>query len=250
MKLGERLLFSAFKYAVEHEISYVYLHTYGEEHEMLVSLCQDDGFVYAGKYDGRDDVYLKHMLPPVTQGIGLRPLEYAVKFYPHYLDTENIGKYIIPIKPEYHNDLFADISDNAQGLFADDPSMYSPQSNTIKKAYICHSNTAQIKEGDLLLFYRTHDRKSIECIGIVEQIYRGSDVNKVLPIVSKRTVYSKTQVEVWLQRETLVLLFRLLRTFSPIDYETLKQANIKGPFQSIRKITHEQYIHCFPRSLN
>jgi len=249
-KLGERLLFSAFKYALEHAIPYVYLHTYGKEHELLVYLCQEYGFEYVGKYHGRDDVYIKTMLAPAPDDVDIEPLEYAVRYYPQYLDSSDIGKFVIPIRPEYHNDLFADTSDTARGLFAHDPSMYGSQANTIKKAYICHAKTTQIKPGDLLLFYRTHDRKSIECIGVAEQIYRGRELDKVLPLVSKRTVYSKSDIENWLQRETLVILFRFVRHFTPVKDNLLKQAGIKWPIQSIRKIEHEQYLQCFGRGLN
>ncbi|TLS68126.1 hypothetical protein FEF65_03780 [Mariprofundus erugo] len=249
-KLGERLLFSAFKYAVEHDIPYVYLHTYGKEHELLVSLCQDYGFEFAGKYQDRDDVYIKTMLAPHTVPPDMEPLTYAMQFYPHYLDADDVGKFIIPIRPEYHNDLFADTSDTARGLFANDPSQYSPQANTIKKAYICHANTTQIQPGDLLLFYRTHDRMSVECIGVVEQAYRGREIGTVLPMVSKRTVYSRAEIERWLQRQTLVILFRFIRNFPPISQAELSQAGIRGPIQSIRKITHDQYLQCFGRGLN
>lgn len=246
-KLGERLLYTAFKHAVGHEIPYVYLHTFGSEHEMLVSLCEDYGFQYAGKYNDRDDVYLKKMLPPKTLEDEIDPLAFAVEYYPYYIEGREVGKFIVPIRPQYHNDLFADISDTARGLFADDPSMYGPQSNTIKKAYICHANTRHIEPGDLLLFYRTHDRQSIECIGVVEQTYRGNDVGKVLPLVSKRTVYSRREIEERLQKEALVILFRLMRTFSPISHSILERAGIKGPIQSIRKITHDQYLDCINR---
>lgn len=249
-KLGERLLFSAFKYAVEHEIPNVYLHTYGKEHDMLISLCQDYGFVFSGKYRNRDDVYLKTMAAPSSPVINIEPLDYAVRYYPHYLDSTEVGKFIVPIIPRYHNDLFADTSDNARGLFAHDPSQYSPQANTIKKAYICHAKTAQIKHGDLLFFYRTHDRKSVECVGVVEQIYRGQQLDKVLPLVSKRTVYSKEDIERWLQNETLVILFRFIRHFPPIDDSVLKKAGIKWPIQTIRRITHEQYLQCFVKGLS
>jgi hypothetical protein len=243
-KLGERFLYTAFKYANENKIRYVYLHTFGAEQEMLVSLCEDFGFKFAGTYAGRDQVYVKDMTEPHSIHSDLAPLNYAIDFYPNFLDGEEIDKFIVPIKPEYHNDLFADISDTAEGLFANDPSMYSPQSNTIKKAYICHANTKMIKSGSLLLFYRTHDRMSIECIGIVEQTYRGKDLDKVLPLVSKRTVYSRSEVETFLEKETLVILFRLMITFPPVCLEYLKSVGLNGSFQSIRKITHEQYAVC------
>lgn len=244
-KLGERLLFAAFKYAFDNGVSHVYLHTFGREHELLVSLCVEYGFEFVGKYQGQEDVYVKNMSPPNSRDGASDPLSYAVKYYPNYMDAPEVRKFIIPILPEYHNDLFADTSDVAQGLFADDSVMYSPQANTIKKAYVCHSNTTEIRPGDLLFFYRTHDRKSVECVGVAEQIYRGQDADKVLPLVSKRTVYTRGEVEEWLRRETLVILFRFIRSFSPVRQETLSRAGIVSPIQSVRRITNEQYQNCF-----
>jgi hypothetical protein len=249
-KLGERLLFSAFKFAVNKDIPYVYLHTYGKEQGMLVSLCQDYGFEEAGKNEKDEDVYLKKMSRPTSTPEGMSALTYAINYYPHYLDSDSVGKFIVPIQPKFHDDLFPDTSDTAQGLFANDHRVYNPQANAIKKAYICHSNTKQIKIGDLLLFFRTRDRKSIECMGIVEQTYYGRDVNKVLPLVSKRTVFSQDKIQEKLQKDALVILFRFLRNFDPISGQTLLGAGIKGPIQSIRKISHEQYAKCFSGSSN
>ncbi|MCY3628495.1 MAG: hypothetical protein OXG94_00590, partial [Bacteroidetes bacterium] len=109
------------------------------------------------------------------------------------------------------------------------------------------SNITRIRSGDLLLFYRTKDKKSVECVGVVEQTYRGKDINRVLPMVSKRTVYSRKEIEQWLQKETLIILFRFLQNFSPVSREILSQAEIRGPIQAIRKISHEQYVRCFKR---
>lgn len=246
-KLGERLLYCAFKYTAKENISYIYLHIFGEEHEMLVSLCEDYGFRAVGKYNNRDEAYLKEMSPPKSSDYEYDPLTYAVKYYPNYLDGPAVAKFIVPILPQYHEDLFVDNSFFAKGLFSADQSQYTPESNTIKKAYICHSPTTRIRPGDLLLFYRTKDRKSIECVGVVEQTYRGKDINKVLPMVSKRTVYSKEEIEQWLQKETLIILFRFLCNFQPVSREMLSQAEIKGQIQTIRKISHEQYVRCFKR---
>ena len=244
-KLGERLLYCAFKYATKENIRYIYSHIFGEQHEMLVSLCEDYGFQAVGKYKDRDEAYLKDMFPPRMSDCEYDPLSYAVKYYPNYLDGPVIAKFIVPIQPQYHEALFPDISSFARTLFSDDQSQYTSESNTIKKAYICHSNTTRIRPGDLLLFYRTVDRKSIECVGVVEQIYRGRDINKVLPMVSKRTVYSEEKIGYWLQRETLIILFRFLRNFRPVSREMLLQAEIKGSIQTIREISHEQYLRCF-----
>ena len=154
-KLGERLLYSAFKYATDKNIPYVYLHIFGEQHEMLVSLCEDYGFQAVGKYNNRDEAYLKKMFPPASIDCADDPLDYAVKYYPNCLDSPAVAKFIVPILPQYHERLFLDSSSLADGLFRDDPSLHPTESNTIKKAYICHSRTKEIRSGDLLFFYRT-----------------------------------------------------------------------------------------------
>ncbi|MBU1218360.1 hypothetical protein KKF34_07390 [Myxococcota bacterium] len=246
-KLGERLLFTAFKYATERRIAYIYLHTYGKEHEMLVSLCSDYGFKVAGKHEnGRDDVYLKKMNPPKNWQ-GMSAMSYLIDFYPNFLDDISVDKFIVPIRPGYHDELFPDTSETSKGLFSNVHSMYGPQANTIKKAYICHSNTKELKSGDILLFYRSVDRKSIECSGVVEQIYRGQDLDKVVSLVSKRTVYSKDKIQEWLKYDTLVILFRYTGNFTPVSKSELKTAGINGSIQSIRKISHGQYLQCFAR---
>jgi hypothetical protein len=40
--------------------------------------------------------------------INLNPLDLAKKYYPSFKDSPNIKKFLIPIQPEYHNQLFPD----------------------------------------------------------------------------------------------------------------------------------------------
>lgn len=243
-KLGERLLFAAFKYADEHKINWVYLHTYGKEHELLVGLCEEYGFVYAGEY-GKDQVYLKQMTPQEDAGSSQTPLEFSVKYYPHFMQNESVNKYLIPIKSDYHNQLFADISDITNSFFADDPSMYKAPANTIKKVYLCHAKIKKIKAGDVLLFYRTGDRKSIEAIGIVEKTLRTQDFNTLSKIVAKRTVFNDSEIHKMLEKEVLVLLFRLQKYIQPISGTLLEKVGLKGPYQSIRVVDQKVYNEVF-----
>jgi GNAT superfamily N-acetyltransferase/rRNA-processing protein FCF1 len=238
-KIGERLLYTAFKKAREQRCKWVYLHAYGAEHELLVALCLDYGFQRAGIYNGRDEVYLKSMVP--NNSLELNPLDYAKYFYPNFRDDNGVKKFLVPIKRKYHEDLFPDISEFSDCLLKDDPVFHSPQSNTIKKAYICHANTLQISSGDILLFYRTEDRQSIECIGVVEQALRSSSYEEVAPMVSKRTVYGPEELKSMLEKEALIILFRLMTYFSPVSYDDLLTIGVKGPIQCIRELPHNLY---------
>jgi len=240
-KVGERLLYTAFNYAIVNRVDHIYVHTNTDRHEHLISLVQDYGFQKVGKY-GADDVYAKAMKPAVNE-IPLGALEYAIRHHPHFRDDVAIKKFIIPIKPRYHEDLFPDISAFSATLFGNDPSFFSPQSNTIKKAYLCHSKTTKVSEGDLLLFYRTGDRRSIEAVGVVEKAIRTQDPNLAMSLVSKRTVFSQESVSKLLKKPTLIILFRLMRYFPGIPSSQFEKVGIKEPIQTIRQISHQEFSH-------
>lgn len=242
-KLGERLLYTAFHYAADNNYSWIYLTAFGDEHELLISLCEDYGFENIGSY-GNDSVFLKSMMP-TDNSDGLSSIDFAIKYYPHFIHNSSIRKFLVPIKPEYHNMLFADISDTANSLFADDPSMYKAPANTIKKVYICHSKIKKIETGDLVLFYRTYDRMSIQAIGVVERTLKANNLNEIIGIVSKRTVYSSDELNIILQKEALVILFRLQKYIPEIKYKKLEKLGLKGPFQSIREIPNDLFTELF-----
>ena len=237
-KLGERLLFIAFDYCVKNDIDWVYLHTYGEEQKTLVGLCEEYGFYYLGKYKN-DDVYIKPMKLKQTD---LGSLESLIRYYPFFQDNDTIQKFIIPIQPQYHEDLFPDFSNMKGSLFESDQSLYSSQGNTIKKAYLCHSNTKSLKKGDIVLFYRSSDRRSIQCMGIVEDAFISDNVEEVFPKIAKRTVYTHSDLERILSHETLIILFRFIPLDHDISWRKIRSVGINGNIQSIRKISNEQYI--------
>lgn len=240
-KLGERLLYIAFDHCVKNNYDWVYLHTQGDEQETLVGLCEEYGFYALGKYKG-DDVYIK---PMNLQNDIEDSLQSLIRYYPFFKDNDNIGKYIIPIKPKYHENFFPDLSSLMGSLFEKDQTLCSCQGNTIKKAYLCHSNTKTISRGDIVLFYRSTDRMSIQCMGIVENTLISQDINEVWPLIAKRTVYDYSTVESILQKKTLVILFRYVELSRCVKRTDLIQCGITGNIQSIRKISNSQYTELF-----
>lgn len=240
-KLGERLLYIAFDYCVKNSYDWVYLHTQGDEQETLVGLCEEYGFNNLGKYKG-DDVYIK---PMKLQNDIEDSLLSLIRYYPFFKDSDSVAKYIVPIQPKFHDDLFPDLSSLKGSLFEKDQTLCSCQGNTIKKAYLCHSNTKTIKRGDIVLFYRSRDRMSIQCMGIVESTLCSNDINEVWPLIAKRTVYDYSMVESILQKDTVVILFRYIELRKSVSREELKQCGITGNIQSIRKINNSQYSELF-----
>lgn len=236
-KLGERLLYIAFDFCVKNGVHWAYLHTYGEEQKTLVGLCEEYGFYRLGKYK-KDDVYIK---PMKLKQEDLGSLESLKRYYPFFQDNNTVQKYIIPIQPRYHEDLFPDFSSMKGSLFESDQSLYSSQGNTIKKAYLCHSNTKSLKKGDVVLFYRSTDKKSIQCMGIVEDAFISDNIEEVFPKIAKRTVYTHSDLEEILSKDTLIILFRFIPLNDEISWKKIQSVGIKGNIQSIRKISNEQY---------
>lgn len=242
-KFGERMLYTAFKYAFENNYDWIYLHTRGPEQKKLTALCLEYGFEKIGKYKmGKDidDVFLKPMRPSST--IKTSAIDYAKKFYPHYLDSDDIQKFLVPIRKGFHDQIFPDLMEYT--LFKDDPAFYTPQSNTIKKAYLCNSKIQRMRVGDLVVFYKTQEDQGATCIGIIEEAKHISDVSEIMSLVAKRTVYSQKEIQDMLSTSgsILVILFRLLRYFpKTISREKLTSAGILGPIQSIRTISSQSF---------
>ena len=237
-KLGERLMYIAFDYCVKNNIDWVYLHTFGDEQKTLVGLCEEYGFSLWGKYK-QDDVYIK---PMKLQDDGMSTLDSLIKYYPYFKEDAVVNKFIIPIQPKFHEDLFPDFSSMKGSLFEKDQNLYSCQGNTIKKAYLSHSKIHTINKGDIVLFYRSCDRKSIQCMGIVENVFFSDNVDEVFSIIAKRTVYNYEELREITSKKTLVILFRFISLNREISIKDIKKAGIKGNIQSVRKITNDQYL--------
>lgn len=126
-------------------------------------------------------------------------------------------------------------------LFNKDQSLYSCQGNTNKKAYSFHSKIKMIRKGDIILFYRSKDRKSIQCIGIVEDVLFSENIDEVFPVIAKRAVYSYSDLLKILREKILVILLQYIALDKEISYQQIAKAKIEGYIQSIRKIENQQY---------
>lgn len=242
-KIGERLLYTAFRYAADRKIDWVYL-TLDASHHQLETLCQDFGFKNIGLdiNSRRDHVWCKAMSAPAEHST-LPDFDFAVDYYPQYRKETDSSIWLVPIRPEYHSLLFPDQleRDRSEYLpgFLDNHTLYRPCSNTIKKAYLCHSSVKKIRRGDLIYFYCSQNQQKVFCVCIVEQSIRSSSPKKIWSLIAKRTVYSQHEVTELSQRETLVILFRLLEYLpEPISRQKLEQMGITGNIQSIRSLEH------------
>jgi hypothetical protein len=172
----------------------------------------------------------------------LQPIEISKIFYPAFYDGLRINKFIIPIRPEYHQRLFTDYKER-QTTISEHLGEFIIEGNTIKKAYLSHSRNTKISPGDILLFYRSNDKKEITSSGVVEKVFFAlQNKDDIIKHVGKRTVYSVHEIEKMAEKPTVVILFTWhLHLANPLKLSDLKEMNIFAP-QSILLISHEKYL--------
>lgn len=238
-KIGELMVKMAFEHAIHNKHANIYVTIREGLHDHLRDLCEEFGFYNLGICKkNRDEVYVKEVPSSAPSLASLTPFEYYKKYHP-FVICSNVAKYIVPIVPEYHQILFPEVQRLRQTpLFGGT----SAVGNTIKKAYLCNAQIREMKTGDLVLFYRSTDKKAITTIGIVERFEVLTDVDEISTIVSKRTVYSRDEIEKKAAKEARVMLFRQIKHFeNPIDRKWLIENGVPGNIQSIRTIDDEQF---------
>lgn len=183
------------------------------------------------------------VIAPDETPADLSSFEYFRRYFPHFRHDENIRKFIIPIRPEYHRILFSDYfspSDPPQMTLFNSS---HTASNAIKQAYLCHAQLGQISPGDVVLFYRSIDEKAVTSIGVVERYETLGDANEIVDRVRRRTVYSMSEIQRMAVKPTKVMLFRLVKHFvHPPSFDWLTQNRVvNGSIQTIREIDDDAY---------
>ena len=175
-------------------------------------------------------------LPPDTAPAGTTPWSWHWKYGPGTFLFEDAGIYVVPIEPRYHERLFPDLSEQ-MALFAPEPC-----GNSIKKAYLCHAACRSIRQGDILLFYRSQDTSAITCVGVAEDATVHTDSQAIAQSVGSRTVYSYSEIEGLAKQGVLTIRFRYARGIqNPINLTDLvANSLLNGAPQSISQIPKEK----------
>ena len=237
-KLGELLLKQAFLYCVKNDFKSCWM-TIFPKHKVLIDFIKDFGFCEIRKTNGVDKktnikelVFQKTFIKPFRSQ--LTGLKYHIKYSPFYDDNNDIGKHIIPIQKKYYHILFPE--QNPQIPF--EITENDLPGNIIKKIYLCHATTKQLKCNDLVFFYVSTPVQAITSIGIIESIFRSNELFRVILHIGKRSVYSFSEIKSMTEQEVLVIEFRFIKHLNKdITLETLKEKNIiKAPPQSVQNL--------------
>ena len=241
-KIGELLLKLSFDSALQNNIDEIYLTHFTQPDDRLVELIQEYGFINVAVNPRGEDVFLKKLVVEDPSLIARSPREIYKRYYPTFYDGTAVKKWIIPIRPEFHQKLFTDV-ERRQTTLAEHGGGFLVEGNAIKKAYLCNSKTKQMAEGDIVLFYRSVDASAITSLGVVEEVYTGiSDTNQILRLVGKRTVYSPEEIEEFDKPLTIVLFRHITHLETPLRLDMLKGLGIlKTAPMTINNIPDDNY---------
>ena len=246
LRIGERFLKIVFDNARQYKVDEIYVTIFDKRPELLnlTYLLEKFGFKYHGEKttsSGVEKVFVRDFSknsddqnPRLT--------------FPWLSKTSDV--YIIPIKPEYHTELFPDSILRTES--ADDFVDNEPYRNAISKVYVSHSLTRNLKSGDIIVFYRSGGifKGVATTIGIVENVVSPKDLNELVEVCRKRTVLTENELkEYWDRRPTnRPFVINFLYAFSFVKRKTLKEMLDTGillnmdTVKTITKIKRESLV--------
>jgi predicted nucleic acid-binding protein len=191
-KLGERFLKVIFDNALQYNVEEIYVTIFNKRDEQLrlIYLLEDWGFKHWGTKttdNGIEQVFVRDCKP-------LPNIQQPKLTFPSV--SKNTTKWIVPIYPEYHTELFPDsiLNNESPQNFTEN----EPYRNAIKKVYISRSINRNLNSGDLVLFYRTggHYAGVVSTIGVVDNIETNiRDENHFIELCRKRSVFDNTEIK-------------------------------------------------------
>lgn len=248
VRLSEKLLQFVFTFLRANRVDEAYVEVF-PAHSDLIATFELFGFVQEGTTPRGEIRLFKHLHPQDAEVAVNRWTRFRQAF-PAFEDGPWVKKFVVPIQPIWHERLFPEFDAHPiqthldQWLEGGSRLRLSPAGNAIRKAYICRSPTQQLSPGDLLLFYRSHDVRKVNQIGIVESAERKTGIEAVVDMVGNRTVLPRASLQELCEKEVLVTLFWHLGPFPNLGSDGVSLDLIPDfarPPQSIWQITEEAY---------
>jgi predicted nucleic acid-binding protein len=187
VRLGERSLKIAFDNALKNRVDEIYVTIFdrNDEQKRLIALLEEWGFLCHGKKyssSGEELVYIRSFAPAFNP-------DSPNLTYPFVSRHANI--FLLPIYPEYHTELLPDSILNNES--PDDFVESEPHRNAIRKVYISRSIERDLKNGDVIIFYRTggYYKSVVTTIGIIDEvIFDIADENDFILKCRKRSIFT------------------------------------------------------------
>lgn len=244
-KLGELLLKNIFGFCQINSYESTYLTAY-TKHDYLIEFLKDFGFEVKDKPNKNGElVFYKKFYKNPPSSTRIDPIDFQRKYSPYVYGDKDIAKYLIPIRPEFHELLFPELIKQQRLLMP--TATASIPGNTIKKVYLCHASITTIKRGDLVLFYKSEDSE-VTTLGIVERVLRTQDLSEAIRQIGKRSVYTFEQISEMVKKNLLILDFRLVSHLErcPNLKELKAKGVVLGPPQSIVTLEDTKFEYFRP----
>lgn len=195
-RLGERFLKIIFDNGIEQNVSEIYVTLFKDrpELEALIDLLIRWGFQEHGtktSESGIETVFIKKMKTYDEK-------QSAKENFPNI--KHDVRKFILPILPQYHTDLFPDSilrTENEIDFIENKAYRFALQKN-----YICWADTSQVHSGDIVLIYRMKSANIpaiyssvITSITIIDKVENNFDsISQLLETCQNRTVFTVEQL--------------------------------------------------------
>lgn len=252
-KLGELLLKQALWFAQSNNYDLTYVTTKSDQ-QALIDLLEYYGFTHTLTRDDGEMFYEKSLR---RDQLGAEPeddlFELARQNYPRFHTGQRATSFIIPIREDYHDTLFPELKDDAQGdLLASAGIGFGPKrpGNTIRKVYLSRTPRNQIERGAILFFYKGNSKlnpsQAVTTIGIFEDMQIAQSTKDLMQLAGGRSVYSEEQLKSWAaspEKPVKVINFLLAGYIDPpVGLETLNTNKIFSghPPQSISALDYSK----------
>ena len=238
--VGELLLSFALSYCRRNDFEECYV-TVFPHHPEVIDFLSPFGFKDIGPKPNSERVLHKR-IAPINDSEDLSPLNFFRQYYPRYREDNSVRKFLVPIKPPYHRQLFPEFDPTPgyqQTLDGSVPLTFAA-GNAIRKAYLSNSATGKVRAGDILLFYRSEDERRVTRVGLVEETRVCKTPTEVIDFVGNRTVMPLDRLIEMCHRPVLALLFWAAGGF-PNNYRGDLAAVGLTPPISIRELKEEDY---------
>jgi hypothetical protein len=230
LRLSERLLWFGFNFMTANRIDEAYVDVL-PTHSDLITFFRLFGFEEVSRTSRGEHRLMKR----TTRAASTVPADATLGFrgrFPGYDDSPGVRKFLVPIQSDWHSRLFPEFQRHPGQRVIDHYSgttfNFSAAGNAIRKAYICRAPTNQVRQGDLLLFYRSRDVRRVNEIGVVERAERHQGLDAVIDIIGNRTVLPRAVLSRLCTSTVLVILFWHVGPF-PDTHGTGVSLDVLGP---------------------
>ncbi len=243
-RLGERFLKIIFDNASKNAVDEIYVTLFEDKRDDVIrlkSLLEQWGFVRYGYKNANHELVLVKTMKEYRN-------ELSPKLnYPLVKTKADI--YILPIKAEYHTDLFPD-----KILKNEDMHLYEENlahRYAIEKIYLTGAFNIEAKPGDLILVYRMSDKwyknysSVITGLAIVQEIVATKDVEECISLCKNRSIFNEPNIRALYRRCPTVVKILDFTTFeNSVTLQKLRELGVvdatSGP-RPFTAVTKEQF---------